>query len=97
MFDAVTSTLIRAAPPLEGLEVDRLPELLTGAYSRIISVRLTVGGGAALDLPRSALEDDLRELRQLAHTYGALALSLDPGDERERGRLPGLLQGRDPR
>lgn len=84
MFDAATSDLIRGAPPLPGLDVERLPERLTETYSRIISIRTRLREGASVETLRPEVAEDLRELRQLAHTYGAYSLVLDRDNPNRR-------------
>lgn len=76
MFDTTTSTLIRGVPPLEGLDVDRLPEKLTNAYARIINLRTRIGEDLEPQALGRHLENDLQEMRQLAHTYGAYSILL---------------------
>tara|TARA_R110002110_G_scaffold217850_1_gene431771 strand:+ start:3780 stop:7091 length:3312 start_codon:yes stop_codon:yes gene_type:complete len=74
MFDPTTAALIRAAPPLEGLDLDNLPKRLTEAFADIVSARIRLRGAAA-----EADDDELRatvsELRRIAaahETYAAL-------------------------
>jgi hypothetical protein len=74
MFDAMTEALIRAAPPLEGLDLDNLPKRLTEAYADIVSVRIRLCGATA-DADDAALRATVAELRRIAaahETYAAL-------------------------
>src|ERR1700687_1069628 len=48
MFDAATAQLIRAAPALAGVDPELLPQVLTGAYTELVILRLRgadLGGG----------------------------------------------------
>lgn len=75
MFDAATASLIRGAPVLEGLNLDRLPEELTAAYSLLVSLRMAQRQDAeALSSERVLF------LRRLANTYEALTV-LGPPNE----------------
>ena len=40
MYDPETAKLLRSAPELPGLDPDSLPQLLTGHYAQIVSMRL---------------------------------------------------------
>ena len=74
MFDATTAALIRAAPPLEGLDLDNLPKRLTEAFADIVSARIRLRG-ATVEADDEALEVTVAELRRIAaahETYAAL-------------------------
>lgn len=74
MFDPTTAALIRAAPPLEGLDLDNLPKLLTEAFADIVSARIRLRGARA-DAEDEALVATVTELRRIAaahETYAAL-------------------------
>lgn len=74
MFDATTATLIRAAPPLEGLDLDNLPKRLTEAFADIVSARIRLRG-TTVEADDEALVATVAELRRLAaahETYAAL-------------------------
>jgi hypothetical protein len=43
MFDPVTAQLIRSIESLEDLDINRLPELLTQAFTEIVSARIQLG------------------------------------------------------
>ncbi len=43
MFDPVTAALIRSIEGLDGLDTNRLPELLTQAFTEIVSARIHLG------------------------------------------------------
>jgi hypothetical protein len=74
MFDATTAALIRAAPPLEGLDLDNLPKRLTEAFADIVSARIRLRGATA-EADDEALLATVAELRRIAaahETYAAL-------------------------
>ncbi|MEF9604347.1 DEAD/DEAH box helicase, partial [Paracoccus sp. PXZ] len=74
MFDPTTAALIRAAPPLEGLDLDNLPKRLTEAFADIVSARIRLRGATA-DVEDAALAATVAELRRIAaahETYAAL-------------------------
>jgi hypothetical protein len=74
MFDATTAALIRAAPPLEGLDLDNLPKRLTEAFADIVSARIRLRGATA-EVDDEALLGTVAKLRHLAaahETYAAL-------------------------
>ena len=69
MFDGPTATLIRSAPPLDDLDLGRLPEELTAAYSELVAFRV-----AQRRRPEAVSAERLDRLRRLANTYEALTL-----------------------
>jgi superfamily II DNA/RNA helicase len=74
MFDATTAALIRAAPPLEGLDLDNLPKRLTEAFADIVSARIRLRGATA-EVDDEGLLGTVAKLRHLAaahETYAAL-------------------------
>lgn len=84
MFDAITRDTIRGAPPLQGVEIDALPELLTTIHAWLATYRLSlndmsavVGGGAADDARAR-----VRLLRRLTNSYELFATSRDVGPAR---------------
>lgn len=68
MFDNVTRTLIEQATPLSGLDMTRLPQELTAAYAKIVSLR--VAGHASSDI-----ETEIEKIEKIGKTYLALLLS----------------------
>ena len=46
MFDPETIDLIRRAPPLEGLDLENLPRLLTDAFATVVAARIRLRTGA---------------------------------------------------
>lgn len=75
MFDSETVRLIQGAEPLEDLDLDRLPQFLTEAYSKVVAARL-----GAVELGNGQREEDwtenLDQLRKLANTYEGLSIFL---------------------
>lgn len=75
MFDSETVRLIQGAAPLEGLDLDRLPQFLTEAYAKVVAARL-----GAVDLVNAQREEEwernLDQLRRLADTYEGLSVFL---------------------
>lgn len=80
MFDPATTDLIRQASPLDGLDLDHLPEFLTRAYSKVVAARL-----GAVELASGNRDPEWSanfvELRRLAETYEGLAIFLPEQDE----------------
>lgn len=82
MFDTETTHLITSAIPLEGLDLARLPQLLTEAYAQVVAARL---GATAVGPAENVSEDQewlntILQLRRLAETYEGLAIFLPPDD-----------------
>jgi len=79
VFDPATADLIQQASPLEGLELDRLPQFLTEAYAKVVAARL---GAVELGAGRQDQEWNsiVLELRRLAETYEGLAIFLPEDD-----------------
>lgn len=77
MYDEATRSFIAAARPLEGLDLDALPEQLTRAYTAIVSLRVRLREQAT---PES-LAQTLEWLHRLAHTYESTACLLPMGSE----------------
>src|SRR3981189_2432486 len=46
MFEPETVPLIRQAPPLEGLDLVALPQLLTDAFATVVAARIRLRAGA---------------------------------------------------
>ena len=57
MFDPITSALIAASPPLEGLDLDALPKRLTEAFADIVAARIRLRGGVAEDASEKLQEN----------------------------------------
>lgn len=74
MFDRLTSELITSAPPLEQLDLNKLPEEMTKAYTTIISTRLMLLTGETYS--NEDLDHILERFRRLANTYEAFVAVL---------------------
>src|ERR1700733_7230041 len=68
MFDPITAALYRAAPALDGLDLEGLPKRLTSAFADIVSARIRLRG-EAYDRVSPELTETLNELRRLAAAY----------------------------
>lgn len=64
----MTRTLIEQATPLSGLDMTRLPQELTAAYAKIVSLR--VAGHASSDI-----KTEIKKIEKIGKTYLALLLS----------------------
>jgi hypothetical protein len=71
MFDPQTVELIRAAPPLDGRELEQLPKQLTEAYSRIVSLRMRLREILTEEIFQTELGDMVRQLESIALTQEA--------------------------
>ncbi len=80
MFDAITANLIRNAPDLEGLDLERLPELLTEDYAKIASFRLLIAEQEEVDIDE--INDIINNLRALANTYETYTTALSDSEHR---------------
>lgn len=65
MFDAETSTLLRSAPPLEGLDPETLPQILTTRFTDLVTRRLR----QAEDESAHREQNDPWPLSRIADTY----------------------------
>lgn len=81
MFDPTTSALIRAAPPLEGLDLDGLPKRLTEAFADIVSARIRLRGAVGGE-DDGALAATLEEMRRIAAAHEAYAALLPDRENR---------------
>lgn len=81
MFDPTTAALIRAAPALDGLDLDNLPKRLTEAFADIVSARIRLRGKPA-DGDDPALDAVIAELRRIAAAHEAYAALLPDRENR---------------
>ena len=81
MFDPITSALIAASPPLEGLDLDALPKRLTEAFADIVAARIRLRGGVAEDASEK-LQETLLEVRRLAAAHEAFVALLPERENR---------------
>ena len=82
MFDADTVALIAQAPPLEGLDLTRLPQDLTEVYAEIVAARIRLrglpSGGALPDTVRNSI----KTMRRLASAQEAFVSVLPAREDR---------------
>lgn len=81
MFDPETIALIRSAPPLEGLDLDALPQQLTEAFAKVVSARIRLRTGAP-DAEQADLAETLELLSRLAATHEAYVALLPDRENR---------------
>jgi superfamily II DNA/RNA helicase len=81
MFDPITSALIAASPPLEGLDLDALPKRLTEAFADIVAARIRLRGGGGEDASEM-LQETLLEVRRLAAAHEAFVTLLPERENR---------------
>lgn len=79
MFDAETTSFIQSAVPLEGLDLEKLPQQLTQAYASVVSARLGAVNIGAEEIPAN-WRSMILELRRIAETYEGLTIFLPEND-----------------
>lgn len=82
MFDDDTRRVIAEGPPLDGLDLERLPEELSRAFASISAARVRLIGAThdARRNEQNEVHQEVARLRRLAQTYESLALLLPPGE-----------------
>jgi len=81
MFDSHTAQLIRRAPPLSQLDMERLPQRLTRAFTTIVAFRVRMSQAGA-ELPAELLKE-LDVFRRMANTFESLVVLLPTRENRE--------------
>lgn len=81
MFDPATAALIRAAPPLDGLDLNDLPNRLTEAFASIVSARLQLREVSA-EIVDASLPATIAQLRRIAAAHEAYAALLPDRENR---------------
>jgi superfamily II DNA/RNA helicase len=81
VFDPITAAQIRIAPALEGLDLERLPELLTEPFAEIVAARIRLRGAVDGERTRT-LTQTLQRLRRLAATHESYVALLPDRDNR---------------
>lgn len=81
MFDPITSALIAASPPLEGLDLEALPKRLTEAFADIVAARIRLRGEET-EQASETLKETLLEVRRLAAAHEAFVALLPERDNR---------------
>jgi len=85
MYDESTSSLIRSAPELPGLDLDNLPDQLSNAFAEIVSARIALRDAAT---PAEEISETIAFARRLAATNEALVAT---SPERENRRAAGFV------
>jgi replicative superfamily II helicase len=67
MYNISTEEAIRGIPSISGIDKERLPQILTQKYARIISLKTRYEEGV-LSFKNEELKDDWRELNTIANT-----------------------------
>lgn len=82
MFDSDTASLIASAPPLEGLNLQQLPQDLTAFYAQIVSARIRLRELTSENDISAELVATVRKMRRLASTNEALVSTVPNRDDR---------------
>lgn len=85
MFDPTTAALIRAAPPLQGLDLNNLPKRLTEAFADIVSARVRLRG-APVEADDEAMLATVAKLRRIAAAHETYAALLPDRENRASAR-----------
>lgn len=80
MYDSDTSRLIQSSPALDGLNRERLPELLSDAFAKIAAARFRLRDGDATD--DQELNDLIAEMQRLAYTNEVLVAASPAREDR---------------
>jgi DEAD/DEAH box helicase len=80
MFDADTVELIAQAPPLEGLDLARLPQELTEVYAQIVAARVRLRGLVVEEPLPDEVTNAIQTMRRIASAHEAFVSTL-PGRE----------------
>ena len=67
MFNVITADMIKALPPINGVDAERLPQLLSKVYAHILGLKTKYGQGE-IPFVAEELDKDYRMLRKLAFT-----------------------------
>ena len=65
MFNVITADMIKALPPIDGVDAERLPQLLSKVYAHILGLKTKYGQGE-IPFVAEELDKDYRMLRKLA-------------------------------
>ena len=83
MFDPQTVELIRSAPPLQGLDLEELPKVLTRAYAQIVSLRMRMCALMNEETFAAELGEMVRRLESIALTQEAFVAAVPDRANRE--------------
>jgi hypothetical protein len=76
MFDPDTVALMAQAPPLEGLDLERLPQDLTEVYAEIVTARIRLRESTSDQVLPDAVRNSIRTMRRLASAQEAFVATL---------------------
>ena len=62
MFNVITADMIKALPPIDGVDAERLPQLLSKVYAHILGLKTKYGQGE-IPFVAEELDKDYRMLR----------------------------------
>jgi hypothetical protein len=82
MFDADTVELMSQAPPLEGLDLARLPQDLTEVYAEIVTARIRLRNLASDGVLPESIQDSIKTMRRLASAQEAFVSTLPEREDR---------------
>jgi superfamily II DNA/RNA helicase len=88
VFDPVTVGLIRQAPPLDGLNLDALPQLLTDAFATVVAARIQLRTSAPAEV-RSSLQSTIALLIRLAEAQEVFVAQLPNRENRAAAAFVG--------
>lgn len=80
MFNKVTADILRMLPPVKGVDIERMPQLLSKVYAHIVGLKTKYKVGI-LEFEAEEIGDDYRILSELAFT---LELYLESGKFEEK-------------
>lgn len=75
MFNKITANILRMLPPVKGVDIERIPQLLSKVYAHIVGLKTKYEVGI-LEFEAEEIDDDYRTLSELAFT---LELYLESG------------------
>jgi hypothetical protein len=82
MFDADTVQLISRAPPLDGLDLTRLPQALTEVYAQIVAARIRFRSVALDDSLPEEVAATIRIMRRISSAHEAFVSTLPQREDR---------------
>lgn len=82
MFDTETVALISRAPALDGVDLAELPQLLTNAYTTIVSARIRLREAGKAETIPDELHETIAEMKRLAFSHEAFVAVLEDRENR---------------